>query len=279
MVVAVLAVEVAAAVVPVDVGKDMNNRQNRIPEEIAPEVLELASRYYAQQTQSYSAADLVSAGEEVNIPVEFIEQAIKDVQLKHQQQQAAQKQLAKFRQKLLMIGAGVFAVFAVWTGGTYNSMQSSSNRVDAAWAQVENQLQRRADLIPNLVNVTQAYAKHETELVALLQRSRQTYLQADSPEAKAQAVVQVNQAIERFSNYAAANPQLQSSQLFTNLQYELTGTENRLAVERMRYNQAVQAHNRKIQSFPNVVVARMFGFEQQEFFPVTNTQVPQISPP
>lgn len=254
----------------------MNNPQERITEEIAPEVLELASRYYANHAQSYSAAELVAAGTEVDIPAEFIQQAIQDVQLRHQQQQAAQQKLAHLRQRLLIIGAGIVAAFTVWTGWTYNVIQSSSSRVEAAWAQVENQLQRRADLIPNLVNVTQAFAKQEQELVALLERSRQTYLQAATPEEKAEATAQVNQAINRFSQYAVANPQLQSSQLFTNLQYELTGTENRLAVERMRYNQAVQAHNQKIQSFPNSLVANIFGFEKQEFFPVTNTETPQI---
>jgi LemA protein len=247
----------------------MKNPDKRIPEEIAPEVLELASRYYANHTQSYSTADLVAAGQEVDIPVEFIQQAIADVQTKHQQQQEKQNQLARLRQRLLIIGAGVVAVFAVWTGWTYNSIQSSSNRVDATWAQVENQLQRRADLIPNLVNLTQAYAKQEQELVALLERSRQAYIQAATPEEKLKATVQINQAIDNFTSYAVANPQLQSSQLFTNLQYELTGTENRLAVERMRYNQAVQAHNQKIQTFPNLLVANIFGFEKQEFFPAT----------
>ncbi|WP_414562449.1 MULTISPECIES: LemA family protein [unclassified Anabaena] len=247
----------------------MKNPEERIPEEVAPEVLELASRYYTEQTQGYYSAELIAAGQEVDIPVEFIQQAIQDVKKREQEKQAAEQQSAKFRQKVLMIGAGIVAAFAVWTGWTYNSMQSSGNRVDAAWAQVENQLQRRANLIPNLVNVTQAYATQEQELVALLERSRQTYLQAATPAEKAEATAQVNQAIDSFSKYAAANPQLQSSQLFTNLQYELTGTENRLAVERMRYNQAVQTHNQKIQSFPNLLVANMFGFEKQEFFPAT----------
>ncbi|MBE9197812.1 LemA family protein [Nodularia sp. LEGE 06071] len=256
----------------------MNNQEQRIPEEVAPEVLELASRYYTEQTQGYSSAELIAAGKEVDIPVEFIQQAIQDVKKREQEKQAAEKQSAKFRQQVLMIGAGIVAVCAVWTGWTYNSIQSSNNKVDAAGAQVENQLQRRADVIPSLVNVTQAFAKQEQELVALLVRSRQAYLQAATPEQKADAVVQVNQAINRFSQYAVANPQLQSSQLFTNLQYELTGTENRLAVERMRYNQAVQAHNQKIQSFPNSLVANIFGFEKQEFFPVTNTDLPQIPP-
>lgn len=255
----------------------MNNPDKRIPEEIAPEVLELASRYYANHTQSYSASDLVAAGKEVDIPAEFIQQAIRDVELRHKQQQDEQKRLAHFRQRLLIISAGIVAALTVWTGITYNSLQNSNGRVEADWAQVENQLQRRADLIPNLVNVTQNYAKQEKELVSLLVRSRQAYLQAATPDQKAGAIVQINQAIDRFRTYAAANPQLQSSQLFINLQYELAGTENRLAVERMRYNQAVQAYNQKIQSFPNSVVANTFGFKKKEFFQATNTEVPKIS--
>lgn len=254
----------------------MNNPDKRIPEEIAPEVLELASRYYANHTQTYSASDLVAAGKEVDIPAEFIQQAIRDVELRHKQQQDEQKRLAHFRQRLLIIGAGIVAVLTVWTGITYNSLQNSNITVEAAWAQVENQLQRRADLIPNLVNVTQNYAKQEKDLVSLLVRSRQAYLQAATPDEKAGATVQINQAIDRFRSYAATNPQLQSSQLFINLQYELAGTENRLAVERMRYNQAVQGYNQKIQSFPNAVVANTFGFKKKEFFQANNTEVPKI---
>lgn len=254
----------------------MNNQEKRIPEEIAPEVLELASRYYANHTQSYSASELVAAAEEVDIPAEFIQQAIRDVQTRHKQQLEEQNHLKHLRQRLLFFGAGIVTALAIWTSWTYNSIQSSSIRTEAAWAQVENQLQRRADLIPNLVNVTQAYAKQEKELVSLLVRSREAYLQAVTPNEKAAATVQINQAINGFRNYAAANPQLQSSQMFINLQYELAGTENRLAVERMRYNQAVQAHNQKIYSFPNSLVTNIFGFQKKEFFQATNTDVPKI---
>ncbi|MUL35469.1 LemA family protein [Gloeocapsopsis dulcis] len=254
----------------------MNNQDKRIPEDIAPEVLELASRNYANHTQSYSASELVAAGKEVDIPAEFIQQAILDVQARHKKQQQQQQQLAHLRQRLLIAAAGMVAALSVWSVWTYNSISSSNSRVEAAWAQVENQLQRRADLIPNLVNVTQAYAEQEKELVTLLVRSRQAYLQATTPDQKVAATVQVNQAIDRFRDYATANPQLQSSQLFTNLQYELAGTENRLAVERMRYNQAVQAYNQKIQSFPNVLVANSLGFEKKDFFQATNTNVPTV---
>lgn len=254
----------------------MNNQNQRIPEDIAPEVLELASRNYANYTQSYSASELVAAGKEADIPVEFIQQAILDVQARHKQQQQQQQRLTHLRQRLLIATFGVVAALTIWSTWTYNSIQSSNSRVEAAWAQVENQLQRRADLIPNLVNVTQAYAKQEKELVSLLVRSRQAYLQANTPNEKLAATVQINQAIDRFRDYAIVNPQLRSSQLFINLQYELTGTENRLAVERMRYNQAVQAYNQRIQTFPNILVANTFGFEKKEFFQATNTDVPKI---
>ncbi len=254
----------------------MNNKQITIPEEIAPEVLELASRYYGQQIQSYSPSDLVAAGKEVDIPAEFVEQAIRDVQKQHQAKAQRQQQAQKQRQILLKIAAGMVVVVTIWSIWTYNSLTSSNSKVEAAWAQVENQLQRRTDLIPNLVTVTQNYAKHEKELVSLLLESRKAYLQALTPAQKAAAMVQVNAAIGRFRDYAAVNPQLQSSQLFINLQYELAGTENRIAVERMRYNQAVQSYNQKIQHFPNSIVANTLGFERKSFFQATNTEVPKI---
>ncbi|MDJ0535359.1 MAG: LemA family protein [Xenococcaceae cyanobacterium MO_207.B15] len=247
-----------------------------IPEDIASEVLDLASRYYAEQEKSYSDSELVEAATEAGIPAQFIEQAIKDVQAQHQQKLEQQKQVIKHRQMLLKISAAFLAAIALWNVWTYNSLSGAALKTEAAWAQVENQLQRRTDLIPNLVTVTQAYAQHEKELISLLVQSRQAYLQAVTPEEKATALVQINQAIGRFRDYAATNPELQSSQLFVNLQYELAGTENRLAVERMRYNRTVQDYNQKIQGFPNSLIAKALGFEKQSFFQATTADVPQI---
>ncbi|MEQ8382698.1 MAG: LemA family protein [Coleofasciculus sp. A1-SPW-01] len=243
----------------------MNKLNRGIPEKIVPEVMELASRHYANHSQSYSASELMQAGSEAQIPVEFIQQAIQEVQLRQKRQQ-------KQRRVLAIVGASVLAISAIWSIWTYNSFSRHASVVQAKWAQVENQLQRRADLIPNLVRVTQAYTKHEKEMVSLLQQSRQAYLQADTPEKKAVAVEQVNDAINRFQDYAANNSQLQSSQLFTNLQYEIAGTENRIAVERMRYNQAVQRYNQTIQQFPNSVLAQGLGFEAQSFFQTATTE-------
>ncbi len=254
----------------------MSNQEIRIPEDIASEVLDLASRYYAEQEKSYSDSELVEAATEAGIPPQFIEQAIKDVQAQHQQKLEQQKQVIKHRQMLLKISAAFLAAIALWNVWTYNSLSGAALKTEAAWAQVENQLQRRTDLIPNLVTVTQAYAQHEKELISLLVQSRQAYLQAVTPEEKATALVEINQAIGHFRDYAATNPELQSSQLFVNLQYELAGTENRLAVERMRYNRTVQDYNQKIQGFPNSLIAKALGFEKQSFFQATTADVPQI---
>ncbi len=252
------------------------SKEIRIPEDIAPEVLELASRYYAKQEQSYSDSQLVEAATEAGIPTRFIEQAIADVRKQHQQKLEQQRQVIKHRQMMLKIGAAFLAAIALWNIWIYNSLSSATLKTEAAWAQVENQLQRRTDLIPNLVNVTQAYAQHEQELISLLVQSRQAYLQAVTSEEKAVAIVEVDRAIGLFRDYAATNPQLQSSQLFVNLQYELAGTENRLAVERMRYNRTVQDYNQKIQGFPNFLIAKALGFEKQSFFQATSTDVPQF---
>lgn len=244
----------------------MNNPEIRIPEDIATEVMTLASRYYTDSTQGYSVSELVQAGSEVQIPAEFIEQAIQEIQTQRKQQQEQQKRARLVRQRFLQMSGGFLAISMIWSIWTYNSLSNKSSTVEAAWAQVENQLQRRADLIPNLVTVTETYAQHEQELVSLLVQSHEAYSQAVTPNQKAAAMAKVNQSIERFTGYASANSRLQSSQLFINLQYEIAGTENRIAVERMRYNNTVQSYNQQIQQFPNSVLARAFGFQHKPFF-------------
>ena len=102
-------------------------------------------------------SELVQAGSEVQIPAEFIEQAIREIQAQREQQQEQQKRSRLMRQRLLKMGAGFVAISVFWSIWTYNSLSYTASNVEAAWAQVENQLQRRADLIPNLVSVTQAY--------------------------------------------------------------------------------------------------------------------------
>ena len=254
----------------------MDNSDTRIPEKIAPEVFTLASRYYADYRQSFSAAELVEAGSEVSIPAEFIQRAIREIEAQRLQNLDHYEQVQKRRQRLLKVGVGILAAIAMWSIWTYNTLSGAAANVEATWAQVENQLQRRADLIPNLVNVAQAYAQHEQALVTLLIQSHENYQKADTPTEKAAAIADVDQAIEYFQDYALAHPQLQSSQLFINLQYELAGAENRLAVERMRYNQAVHGYSQTIQAFPNSLLAKILGFEPQSFLQATDTAVPNL---
>ncbi len=248
----------------------MRDLDTRISQEMTPEVFAVASRLYAEKNQEYSLQELMEAGAEAQIPPEFIQQAYQEIQIKRQQAQERPK-------KLIIILASVGVVVGGWGIWTYNSLASAAQKVDSAWAQVENQFQRRADLIPNLVRVTEASAKQERDLAALLTRSRTSYLQADTPGEKVVASTQVSQAINQFQNYAANNPQLQSSQAYTNLQYELAGTENRIAVERMRYNQAIQAYNQKVIVFPNSVVAKILGFESKPLFKAEIKEVPRIN--
>jgi LemA protein len=160
----------------------MSNPEIRIPEEIAPEVFALASRYYADYRQGFSESELVKAGSEVDLPPEFIQKAIQEIQTQQLQKLDRQKHAQHQRQLLLKIGAGFLSIVLLWSIWIYNSFSQASIRVEAAWAQVENQLQRRADLLSNLVNVTQAYAKHEQSLVTTLTQARESYLQATTLE-------------------------------------------------------------------------------------------------
>lgn len=243
----------------------MPNSKIRIPDEIASEVLELASRCYADYLQSYSAVELVEAGAEVQIPAEFIQQAIRDVQAKQSHQLERQQQTRQQQRRWLALGAGLLVALGLWSSWTYNTLARATARVEAAWAQVENQQQRRADLIPKLVTITETYAHHQRSLITQLSQSRAAYQQAKTSEQKTDAIARMNRAIIEFQDTLAADSILQSSQLFINLQYELTGTENRLAIERMRYNQAVQEYNQTVQTLPNSLLAQPFGFQVKPF--------------
>lgn len=254
----------------------MKDSNSQIPEDMAPEVLELASRYYSGSQNSYSLEQLQQAGSDVQIPPEFVEKAIQEVREKRRIE-AQQEQQAQERQKTLKkVAAGVAVVVALWGMFTYNSLSTSASNVEASWAQVENQFQRRADLIPNLVSLARVQTEAEQETIALLIQSRESYLQAQNLPEKQAAIADINVAINRFNQSLGTTPQLQSSQAYQNLSYELAGTENRIAVERMRYNQAVQAYNQKVGAFPNSLIAGLTGFSSKPFFAAENHDVPRI---
>lgn len=152
--------------------------------------------------------------------------------------------------------------------GTYNSLVQLDEGVKGAWAQVENQLQRRYDLIPNYVETVKGYAKQEREVFIKVTEARSKVGSANSIGDKINANNELSTALSRLLVVVERYPDLKSNQNFIRLQDELAGTENRIAVERRRYNEAVKTYNVKIRSFPTILFAGMFGFVKAEFFTV-----------
>ena len=150
----------------------------------------------------------------------------------------------------------------------YNRLVRLRNRVDNAWAQIEVQLKRRWDLIPNLVETVKGYAAHERETFEAVTQARAGAQQAQTPQESAQAEGILGQALGRLFAVAEAYPELQADENFRQLQTELAETENRIAVSRQVYNDSVLTYNNSIQTFPGAVLAGPFGFTAREFFDV-----------
>ena len=165
------------------------------------------------------------------------------------------------------------------TGCSYNTFVSQDEAIKAQWAQVQNQLQRRNDLIPNLVETVKGYATHEESVYKDIADSRARLLAAKSPEETMQAANQQSSALGRLLAVVENYPQLKANEQFNRLMDELAGTENRIAVERMRYNQRVQEYNTATRQFPANLTARIFGFKEHAFFeaPVEAQQVPKVN--
>ena len=165
------------------------------------------------------------------------------------------------------------------TGCSYNTFVGQEVAIKAQWAQVENQLQRRNDLIPNLVETTKGFAQHEEAVYKDIADARSRLLAAKSPEETIAAANQQSSALGRLLAVVENYPQLKSNEQFNRLMDELAGTENRIAVERMRYNDAIQAYNTKRGQFPSNMTAKMFGFKEYPFFqaPAEAKVVPKVS--
>src|SRR5919202_1527121 len=165
------------------------------------------------------------------------------------------------------------------TGCSYNRFVSQEEAIKAQWAQVENQLQRRNDLIPNLVETVKGYAAHEEGVYKDIADSRSRLLAAKSPEETIQAANQQTAALGRLLAIAENYPQLRANEQFNRLMDELAGTENRIAVERKRYNDRIQEYNTARRQFPANLTAKMFGFKEYPFFeaPPEARQVPRVN--
>lgn len=172
---------------------------------------------------------------------------------------------------LIVLGV-ILIILALAIGSVisgYNNLVTMETSVDAAWAQVENQLQRRADLIPNIVATVKGYATHEEDVFTAIADARSRLIAADTPQDQISANQGVESALGRLLAISENYPQLKADAGFIRLQDELAGTENRIATERMRYNQSVQSWNTKIKQFPTVVLASLFGKDARPFFEVS----------
>ncbi len=181
---------------------------------------------------------------------------------------------------LVVLGVIVLILFVV--GGslaaTYNRLVGLNEAVQAQWAQVENQLQRRWDLIPNLVETVKGYAAHEQEIFIAIAEARAKLAGGTTVQEKVEAASQLESALARLLVIVENYPELKADKTFIRLQDELTGTENRLATERMRFNDKVQEFNVTIKRFPTVILARLFGFAEKAYFEITDEarQKPQV---
>lgn len=175
----------------------------------------------------------------------------------------------------LIIVLVVVAAVVAYGVSVYNSLAKASQEVSSAWSNVEAQYQRRADLIPNLVNTVKGYAAHESETLqsVVAARAEATSITVDGANMTAeqfenyvQAQGKVTSALGRLIAVAESYPELKANQNFLELQAQLEGTENRIAVERQRYNEVVKSFNNRVVTFPNNLLASMFGFSAKEYF-------------
>jgi LemA protein len=164
------------------------------------------------------------------------------------------------------IVVGIIVVFGLMLISSYNSFVNLEENVDQSYAQIENQLQRRLDLIPNLVSTVKGYASHEEEVIASISDARARLAGANTPEEEATANAELSSALSRLLVVVENYPNLKADSQFTQLMDELAGTENRISVARNDYNDQVAIYNKKVKSFPGVIIAGITGFEEKEYF-------------
>ena len=160
----------------------------------------------------------------------------------------------------------IVAVLVVWFIGAYNLLVVRRNRVKEAWSDIEVQLKRRYDLIPNLVNAVKGYASHEKAVFEEVTAARSAAIGAKTPEEHAKSENMLTGALKHLFAVAEAYPQLRASENFRELQMELSDTENKIQASRRFYNSTVMDLNTSIEQFPTNLVAGMFGFKKEEFF-------------
>lgn len=180
---------------------------------------------------------------------------------------------------MILLGVVAFIVIIIsMLGGSYNSLVEKSENVDKQLANVDVQLERRADLIPNLVSTVKGYTSHETEIINKITSARENLLKANTVTEKSNANDELTSALNALMVVVENYPDLKSNQNFIQLSDELAGTENRIATSRRDYNDAVTSYNTSIKKFPTNILAGMFGFNKKDYFEVSEgkTDVPKV---
>ena len=175
----------------------------------------------------------------------------------------------------LWVVIGVIAVIVLWFIATYNRMIVLRNRIDNSWSQIDVQLRRRYDLIPNLVEIVKGYAAHERQTFEEVTKARQAGIDASTVQDQAAAENMITQALRRLFAVAEAYPQLRATENFQMLQEELSGTESKIAYARQFYNDTVLSYHNMIQSFPARIIAGMGGFKMREYFEIEEPEAKQ----
>ncbi len=171
---------------------------------------------------------------------------------------------------VLGVIGGLIVMIGLWLMGSYNGLVALNESADGQWAQVESQYQRRFDLIPNLVGSVQGSMQQEKEVFGLIADARTKYSGARTVDEKVAAAGQVDSALSRLLVVMENYPELKSNQNVQTLMSQLEGTENRISVERMRFNEMIKDYNQRIKTFPTVMIAGMFGFKERTYFAAEN---------
>ncbi len=182
------------------------------------------------------------------------------------------------KNKKIIIILAIIVVLVLWVVGKYNFFVKQNEATTSQWAQVENQLQRRFDLIPNVINTVKGITKQEKDVFGALAEARTRYAGSTSVDEKAKYASQVESSLGRLLVIAENYPQLKSSESFRDLTVTLEGTENRISVERMNYNNLVKNLNANIKTFPSSIIASIFGVKEHSYFEVKDEakEVPKV---
>lgn len=166
----------------------------------------------------------------------------------------------------------IVIVLILWVVMTYNGLVTLRNRVKDAWSQIDVQLKRRFDLIPNLVETVKGYTKHESETLENVVKARNTYMSATLPEDQIKADGELTKAINKLFALTESYPDLKANTNFTDLQNQLNETENKVAISRQFYNDIVMQYNNKVEMVPSNIIANMFHFKKETFFEAEKTE-------